>query len=89
MASPLPEYEVTLQKLLRICPACGGPLWKRFDENRTIVFPEFVFRMHIPVCRCQRLECPLFKKSYHAEGASRWAQHYNNIRFMSSPQRAT
>ena len=83
MTSSNDQEQLSFVKLLKICPACGGPLWARFYDHRTIIIPKRACQMRVPVYRCQKADCPLFKQSYRSERAGRVAPSYSKYSFQA------
>ena len=76
-ARPEPTSERTLRCARKNCPACGGLMWARYDNHRTIATLQGLVRLRLKVRRCRNAECSRFGRPYRpeAEGGYALPQH--------------
>lgn len=72
-AQPEADREVILECLHQSCLNCGGRLWNKYDNYRTIRTLEGVVRLRLKVRRCPNLNCERYHQVYRPEQESQWA----------------
>src|SRR6266571_7657859 len=64
---PRPQHTLNLTPLTNRCPECGHPLWKAYEDERTITTLDGVVRLILHVRRCPNASCSRFHKPYRPE----------------------
>jgi len=64
------------------CPECGGPLWNKYDNYRSIRTLQGVVRLRLKV-RCQNPNCEKFRCAYRPEQEGKWAQYEFGLDVMA------
>jgi hypothetical protein len=72
-----PDRERVLVPARRLCPACGGGMRIRYENQRTLVTLSGSVRLRLKVRRCEREGCTRHRVAYRpeAEGAIALPQH--------------
>jgi hypothetical protein len=73
IARPRPDRVVDLAAHIRICPACGGPLWSAATARRTVVTLEGSVGLRLQIRSCRKPDCPRFRKCSRPEEEGRFA----------------
>ena len=73
--SPQPPAarEAVLECLQQTCPSCGGAMWNKYDNYRTVITLKEVVQLRLKIRRCPNRECERFHQAYRPEQESRWA----------------
>jgi MULE transposase-like protein len=73
----VPDRKRTLAPARRLCPACGGSMRIRYENQRTLVTLSGMVRLRLKIRRCEAVGCARFHKPYRpeAEGALALPQH--------------
>ena len=67
------QREVVLKCLHQSCPSCGGAMWNKYDNYRTVRTLKEVVQLRLKIRRCPNLECERYHQAYRPEEESRWA----------------
>ena len=70
---PPPEREALLECVHQSCPVCGGAMWNKYDNYRTVRTLREVVQLRLKIRRCVNPECERFHQAYRPEQESRWA----------------
>jgi hypothetical protein len=62
-----------LECLQQTCPSCGGALWNKYDNYRTVITLKQVVQLRLKIRRCPNRECERFQKAYRPEQEKQWA----------------
>lgn len=77
MARRRPQPAATREEILECvrqeCPECGGPLWNKYDNYRSIRTLQGIVRLRLKVRRCQNPKCEKFRCAYRPEQEGKWA----------------
>ena len=60
---PLAAREAVLECLQKTCPSCGGAMWNKYDNYRTVITLKEVVQLRLKVRRCRNRECERFGES--------------------------
>ncbi len=70
---PPPTQTRVLTCLNQRCPACGGPLWFAYENERTVTSLEAVLAVTLQVRRCVNPACAFYHRPYRPEEEGRLA----------------
>jgi hypothetical protein len=70
---PPPTQALVLSCLNQRCPACGGPLWFAYENERTVTSLEAVLAVTLQVRRCVNPACAWYHRPYRPEAEGRLA----------------
>ena len=70
---PAAIREEVLECVRQDCPECGGSLWNKYDNYRSIRTLNGVVRLRLKVRRCQNPNCKQFRCAYRPEQEGKWA----------------
>jgi len=70
---------VTIDRAIKICPACKGTLWIRYYDHRTIITVRSDIHIKLNVYRCHNSNCPLINRPFRPEMESRLAADYSRF----------
>jgi hypothetical protein len=67
--SPQPpaEPEAVLECLHQTCPKCGGAMWNKYDNYRTLITLTEVVQPRLKIRRCPNRKCKRFHQTYRPE----------------------
>ena len=73
--SPQPpaDREAVLECLHQTCTNCGGAMWNKYDNYRTIITLKEVVQLRLKIRRCPNSKCERFHQAYRPEQESWWA----------------
>jgi hypothetical protein len=70
---PPPTQALALSCLNQRCPACGGPLWFAYENDRTVTTLDAVIAVTLQVRRCVNPACAFYHRPYRPELEGRLA----------------
>jgi hypothetical protein len=70
---PQAEREVLLECSQTTCPSCGGKMWNKYDNYRTVRTLKEVVQLRLKPRRCEQAGCERYRQVYRPESESRWA----------------
>jgi len=70
---PPPTQALALSCLNQRCPACGGPLWFAYENDRTVTTLEAVVAVTLQIRRCVNPVCGFYHRPYRPELEGRLA----------------
>ena len=74
---PAVVSNVTLDRLLRVCPFCGGSLWIKCHKERNIFTLDGPVHVNVNVCECSRLRSQWCSVTFRSELEGRFALAYS------------
>jgi len=70
---PAPTHHQLLATCRDQCPACQGPLWVAYHNQRTITTLTGVYRLTLRIRRCINPACTRYHQAYRPEEEGAWA----------------
>jgi hypothetical protein len=70
---PVPTHHQLLAPCRDRCPACQGPLWVAYHNQRTITTLTGVYRLTLRIRRCINQACTRYHQAYRPEEEGAWA----------------